>query len=152
MKKSFARTGALIWNGSTWISELVEQISISIQNKKHSPVDIFRKQMTILMFPKHFVILSKWNVIIFIYFIYFPCLQPISFNIKLENNICNPTDQLLYCYSDWFSLLLIRLLFPASNSVSLLIRRATVFRSLICVNRVCLFFCLALEILTLLQT
>ena len=96
--------------------------------------------MTILMFPKHFVILSKWNVIIFIYFIYFPCLQPISFNIKLENNICNPTDQLLYCYSDWFSLLLIRLLFPASNSVSSLICRATVFRSLICVNRVYLFF------------
>ena len=59
MRKLFARTGALIWNGLPKSLKSLSKSQFQSKIKKPSPVDIFRKQMTILMFPKYFVILSK---------------------------------------------------------------------------------------------
>ena len=50
------------------------------------------------------VMLVNESVMVSYIFHLFACLPPISFNIKLKNNICNSTDQPLYFYDDKVSL------------------------------------------------
>ena len=93
-----------------------------------------------LELPKYFVILSKWKCdnILRISFFFLVCLQ---YQLTLSFKIISVTLQISFyiVMLTNFYYFIIRLLFPASNSVSLLICRVTVFRFKICVNK--LNFC-----------
>ena len=88
------------------------------------------KQVTTLIFPKYFVILSKWKCynILHISFISLSATNSNNNNVTLHISFC------IVMLTN-FHYFLIRLLFPALINVPLLICRATVFRFKICVNK-----------------